>query len=57
MSQLEQEWPEEDRAYPDVSGGGVPYPPDVEEVQADDEARHRSELGDAWDGETHRGNL
>ena len=25
MSQLEQEWPEEDR-YPDVSGGGVPYP-------------------------------
>ena len=21
------------------------------------EARHRSELGDAWDGETHRGNL
>ena len=28
-----------------------------EEVQADDEARRRSELGDAWDGETHRGNL
>ena len=25
MSQLEQEWPEEDR-YPGVSGGGAPYP-------------------------------
>jgi hypothetical protein len=29
----------------------------AEEQQQDDEDRRRSETGDAWDGETHRGNL
>ena len=29
----------------------------VDDVQRDDDARRRSEQGDAWDGETHQGNL
>jgi hypothetical protein len=29
----------------------------AEDQQRDDEDRRRSELGDAWDGETHRGDL
>lgn len=29
----------------------------TEDQQRDDEDRRRSELADAWDGETYRGNL
>jgi len=58
-------YPPEDRPHEEWGGcagghcwcGAQHSRDDAGEMQADDEARRRSELGDAWDGETHRGNL